>query len=149
MGLSRSCEAYVLYSNSTPSLTGAHSRTVTARDCFQGTSLFNPGGWFAVAVWDASGVLSPLSQWIEATPRLGAPASIAASDGDFLDRIVVRWSGVANANLYRLTRTPLGGGSTIIETSETFYEDTAAAPGERVDYSVTGLNTGANLVGAS
>lgn len=67
--------------------------------------------------------------------QLIAPASVAASDGDFGDRIRITWAAAAGATGYQLFRSDAPA-AVLATTSALTFDDTTVAPGVSRTYTV-------------
>lgn len=98
--------------------------------------------YYMVAAVDASGVESPVSAEIDATPMAPpiAPASLTATAGN--GRVTLTWSPSAGAARYKLLRgtTPSGPFAIAVSTPDTTFTDTTIANGTTYFYSVVAQN---------
>jgi fibronectin type 3 domain-containing protein len=76
-------------------------------------------------------------------PVPGTPANFAASDGTYLDKIVVTWGSVAGSTSYQLYRATSAGGTKGLlgNPPGTSYSDTTAVAGTTYYYWVKACNT--------
>lgn len=139
----RDCAGYTLYYNTSSGLEGARQRTVGESDCREARDPFNPlGGYYAVSVWDRGGGTSILSEWVKAEVLLPAPGFLVATQGDFLDRVELRWGEVPGATDYVITRKIRGGPTRTFVSSARSFIDASLPVGEKADYTVSARNGG-------
>ncbi|MCP4131233.1 MAG: hypothetical protein GY754_09655, partial [bacterium] len=128
----------------TISVTGANTATVefhvTIGPRGDGHSIEN-GGYYMISL---NGGASVRVEWV-APPLPGVPPGVAATDGEYYDRIVVSWGSVDDANHYEVQRASGSGDGiyyTIAEkvSSDTSYSDTTAVEGIDYYYRVRTVN---------
>ena len=72
-----------------------------------------------------------------------APQNVVASDGTYLDKVVLAWSAVSNATSYEVWRGTTNTSTSatkVTDVSGTSYDDTAAAAGTTYYYWVKSVN---------
>lgn len=72
--------------------------------------------------------------------QLGAPASVAASDGEFSDRVRVTWAAAAGATGYQVFRSDAPA-AILAATSGPSFDDTTVGPGVSRTYTVRATTT--------
>lgn len=99
--------------------------------------------WYKVQACNDAGCgpySAPVSGYAGYPPE--PPSNVNASDGDFLDKIVVTWDPVPGATRYEVLRdrTPGGGFNPIAMVTSTSYEDHAVSPGVVYRYKIKAHN---------
>ncbi len=92
------------------------------------------------ALSDANGA----AEWVKldgTTPD--CPMNVAASNGEYSDKVSVSWNSISEATAYEVwrgTSSSLGDATLLTETGTTDYDDTAAVAGRVYFYSVKAKN---------
>lgn len=90
---------------------------------------------------------SSASRNLDGGAALSAPTGVAASDGDYADKVSVMWNTVRGATLYRIFRNPSSVSSSATEvgtTAASYFFDTTAEAGQSYFYWVRAEGNGSN-----
>jgi len=89
-------------------------------------------------------LLVTLDEWV---PVMSRPSGLSATDGTSTTTVIVKWTAVAGARRYEVTRTRVGAGNPIsdaltfnVNAGITTIHDSQAVPGIRYAYSVSAVN---------
>jgi len=96
--------------------------------------------WVKACVLDACSALSDFDSGYRSLPAV--PQNLSASDGTYLDKVLITWDAVSGATYYELYRADSPGGEKSLLDSPTLtqYEDTSALVDELYYYWVKACN---------